>query len=66
VNNQINQDLKKLGVTQHNEHLGWDYSNAPKTPTTPGGRSKYLVNLGIDKKILNGHGEAASRLTQPA
>jgi hypothetical protein len=62
VNNQINQDLKKLGVTQHNEHLGWDYSGAPKTPTTPGGRSKFQVNQGIDKKILNGHGPGGEPL----
>jgi len=55
VNNAINQDLQKLGVTQHNEHLGWDYSGASKTPPAGGGRSKFQVNQGIDKKILNGH-----------
>jgi hypothetical protein len=55
VNQQINQDLQRLGVTQHNEHLGWDYSNLPKTPGGGGAQSKFQVAQGIDNKILNGH-----------
>jgi len=55
VNNQINQELQKLGVTQHNEHLGWDYGNLPKTPGATGGQSKFGTAQGIDNKILNGH-----------
>ncbi|MCX6648616.1 MAG: hypothetical protein NTV61_04420 [Candidatus Bathyarchaeota archaeon] len=55
VNNAINQDLQKLGVTQHNEHLGWDYSHSSKTPAAPGAQSEFGMKQGIDNKIMNGH-----------
>jgi len=55
VNNAINQDLQKLGVTKHNEHLGWDYSHSSKTPAAPGAQSEFGMKQGIDNKIMNGH-----------
>ncbi|HEX9915012.1 MAG TPA: hypothetical protein VGB32_08840 [Candidatus Bathyarchaeia archaeon] len=62
TNQQINQDLQKLGVTQHNEHLGWDYGNLPKTPGAGGAQSKFQTAQGIDNKILTGHGPGGEPL----
>jgi hypothetical protein len=62
VNQQINQDLQRFGVTQHNEHLGWDYGNLPRTPGAGGAQSKFQVAQGIDNKILNGHGPGGEPL----
>jgi len=55
TNARINQELKQMGVTQHGEHIDWDYSNLSKVPGKNGGQSKFGTAQGIDKKILQGH-----------
>ncbi|MCW4011519.1 MAG: YIP1 family protein [Candidatus Bathyarchaeota archaeon] len=55
TNQRINQDLQNLGVTQHGEHINWDYSNLSKTAGKNGAQSKFATAQGIDKKILGSH-----------
>jgi hypothetical protein len=55
VNNAVNQDLQKMGVTTHNEHVGWDYSGSSRVPTKPGGKSQWQMDKKVDSAILNGH-----------
>ncbi len=55
TNARINQELQQHGVTQHGEHIDWDYSNLSKTPGAKGGQSKFATAQGIDKKILQSH-----------
>ncbi|MBN2336831.1 hypothetical protein JXL21_14850, partial [Candidatus Bathyarchaeota archaeon] len=55
TNAKINQEFQQLGVTQHNEQLGWDYSNLDKTPGPGGAQSKFATAQGIDQKIMNSH-----------
>jgi hypothetical protein len=62
TNQQINQDLQRFGVTQHNEHLGWDYGNLPRTSGAGGAQSKFEIAQGIDNRILNGHGPGGEPL----
>jgi len=62
TNKAINSDLQKLGVTQHNEHLGWDISKLSKTPGANGGPSKFTTAKGIDRTIMTGHGPGGEPL----
>jgi hypothetical protein len=58
VNAQINKELQASGATQHNEHLGWDYSKADNTVAKgagSGAQSPLATAKGIDNKILNSH-----------
>ena len=58
VNRQINREFKSLGATTHDEHLGWDYTGQdhelPKG-ASPGSKSPYDTDAGIDQKILHKH-----------
>ncbi len=62
TNARINQELQGLGVTQHNEHLGWNYNHLSKTPGTSGGQSKFSTAQGIDQKIMNSHAPGGEAL----
>ncbi len=55
TNQRINQELQSLGVTQHNEHLGWNYNHLSRTPGAGGAQSKFATAQGIDQKILRSH-----------
>jgi len=55
TNQRINQELQSLGVTQHNEHLGWNYNHLSRTPGAGGAQSKFATAQGIDQKILTSH-----------
>ncbi|MFH1180580.1 MAG: hypothetical protein V1710_09475 [Candidatus Bathyarchaeota archaeon] len=55
TNARINQELQTHGVTQHGEHLGWDYGNLPKTSGAGGAQSKFGTAQGIDNKIMISH-----------
>ena len=55
TNQRINQELQSLGVTQHNEHLGWNYNHLSRTPGAGGAQSKFATAQGIDRKILQSH-----------
>ncbi len=65
MNEQINREFQSLGATQHNEHVGWDYSGLPDqvpagSPT--GAQSPREIAEGIDRKILGGHDEGGEAL----
>ncbi|MDD3654203.1 MAG: hypothetical protein PHO01_08485 [Desulfotomaculaceae bacterium] len=65
VNQQLNRELQSLGATQHNEHVGWDYSGLPdQVPggSPPGAQSPREIAEGIDRKILSGHDEGGEPL----
>ncbi|MBD3284669.1 hypothetical protein GF395_04495 [Candidatus Uhrbacteria bacterium] len=62
TNQRINQELQSLGVTQHNEHLGWNYNHLSKTPGAGGAQSKFATAQGIDQKILQSHGPGGEPL----
>jgi len=65
MNEQINREFQSLGATQHNEHVGWDYSGlSDKVPdgATPGAQSPREIAEAIDRKILSGHGEGGEAL----
>ena len=65
MNEQINREFQSLGATQHNEHVGWDYSGlSDKVPdgSIPGAQSPREIAEAIDRKILSGHGEGGEAL----
>ena len=62
TNARINQELQGLGVTQHNEHLGWNYNHLSRTPGANGGSSKFATAQGIDQKIMNSHAPGGEAL----
>jgi len=62
TNARINQELQNLGVTQHNEHLGWNVKNLSKTPGANGGQSKFATAQGIDQKIMSSHAPGGEAL----
>lgn len=62
TNAKINQELQGLGVTQHGEHLGWNYNHLSKTPGAGGAQSKFATAQGIDNKILNSHAPGGEAL----
>jgi hypothetical protein len=62
TNAKINQELQGLGVTQHNEHLGWNYNHLSRTPGAGGGQSKFATAQGIDQKIMNSHAPGGEAL----
>lgn len=60
--NRINQELRALGITQHNEHLGWDYSSASDVTELGEEVSEFGTKARIDTRILNAHAEGGKPL----